>query len=57
MNVVVEAILRAYVNWKQDDWKGLYSLAQIAIRSRPTTFIGINPFFLQYGYKVDLIQL
>ena len=57
MNAVVEAILRAYVNWKQDDWKGLCSLAQIAIRSRPATSTGVSPFFLQHGYEVDPIQL
>ena len=56
MNAVVEAYLRAFINWKQDDWAPLCPVAQIAIKGRNAVSTGVSPFFLQHGYDVDPIQ-
>lgn len=57
MNSVVEAYLRAYVNWDQSNWAKLLGIAMIAIRARQAVSTGVSPFFLQHGYYVDPIQL
>lgn len=56
MNSVVEAYLRAYVDWSQDDWAKWIPAAQIAIKGRVATATGVSPFFLQHGYDVDAVQ-
>ena len=56
MNSTVEAYLRAFVNWDQDNWAELCPAAQIAIKGRTATSTGVSPFFLQHGYEVDPIQ-
>jgi len=56
MNAVVEAYLRAYINWAQDDWSQRCPAAQIAIKGRNATSTGVSPFFLQHGYDVDAVQ-
>ncbi|KAF9696002.1 hypothetical protein EKO04_006265 [Ascochyta lentis] len=57
MNSVVEAYLRAYINWAQDDWSAWVPMAQIAIKGRVATSTGFSPFFLQHGYDVDPVQI
>lgn len=57
MNSTVEAYLRAFVNWAQNNWAELCPMAQAAIRGRPATSTKVSPFFLQHGYEADLIQL
>lgn len=56
MNSVVEAYLRAYVDWTQSDWSGWLPAAQIAIKGRAAASTGVSPFFVQHGYDVDVIQ-
>ncbi len=56
MNSVVEAYLRAYVNWSQNDWAPMCPIAQIAIKGRNAASTGFSPFFLQHGYDVDPLQ-
>lgn len=56
MNSVVEAYLRAYVDWTQNDWAQWIPAAQIAIKGRVASSTGVSPFFLQHGYDVDPIQ-
>jgi hypothetical protein len=41
----------------QDDWASLLPVAMLAINNRNTTSTGISPFFLTYGYDVDLLDL
>jgi transposase InsO family protein len=57
MNSVLEAYIRAFVNWAQDNWALLCPMAQIAINGRDATSTGVAPFFLQHGYNVDPLQL
>jgi hypothetical protein len=56
MNAVVEAYLRAYINWTQTDWARWTTTAQIAIKGRIAISTGVSPFFLQHGYNVDPVQ-
>ena len=49
MNRVVEDILRAFVNYKQDNWDQLLPLCEFAINSSYQTSVGNTPFFLNYG--------
>lgn len=56
MNAVVEAYLRAFTNWAQDDWSQRCPAAQIAIKGRNAASTGVSPFFLQHGYDVDAVQ-
>ena len=54
MNSTIEAYLRAFVNWNQKNWAKLYSFVQLAVKNREAFLIGMSPFFLQYGYDVDI---
>ena len=57
MNSTVEAYLRAYVSWNQDDWVKWLPMAAIAIKRREARSTKVSPFFLQHGYNVDPLQL
>ena len=57
MNAVVEAYLRAYVQWDQKNWAKFLGMAMIAIRGRQASSTGVSPFFLQHGYHVDPVEL
>ena len=57
MNAVVEAYLRAYVQWDQKNWSKFLGMAMIAIRGRQASSTGVSPFFLQHGYNVDPIEI
>jgi hypothetical protein len=57
MNAVIEAYLRAYVQWDQKNWAKFLGMAMIAIRGRQAASTGVSPFFLQHGYHVDPIEL
>ena len=56
-NQVVEHYLRCYTIYLQDDWAGLLPIVMLAINNRNATSIGISPFFLIYGYDIDLLDL
>ena len=56
MNSVVEAYLRAFIDWNQKDWAKWTAAAQIAIKGRVATSTGVSPFFVQHGYDVDPVQ-
>ena len=49
MNRLVEDILRAFVNHKQDIWDTLLPLCEFAINSWQLASVGNTPFFLGYG--------
>ena len=59
MNRLVEDILRAFVNPKQDNWDTLLPLCEFAINSSRQASTGNTPFFLSYGLHprapVDLV--
>ncbi len=56
-NQVVEHYLRCYTTYLQDNWASLLPVAMLAINNRNATSTGISPFFLTYGYNVDLLDL
>ncbi|TPX16414.1 uncharacterized protein E0L32_012424 [Thyridium curvatum] len=49
LNQVLEAYLRNYVNYDQDNWVELLPLAQFAYNSAPTETTKVSPFFANYG--------
>ena len=57
MNATIEAYLRSFVSWRQDDWKENLGMAKIAITARQSQSTRMSPFFLQHGYDVDPIQI
>jgi hypothetical protein len=56
-NQEVQAYLRAYATYTQEDWGSLLPVAMLAINNRDTKPTGMNPFFITHGYHVDAIQL
>ena len=46
----MEAYLRAFVNFKQNDWAGLLPIAKFAYNNAKNASTGHNPFELNYGY-------
>ena len=53
---ILETYLRAYVNFKQDNWAELLLTAQIAYNTIPVKLTGVSPFFANYGQEPDLRQ-
>ena len=50
MNRVIEDILRAFVNHRQNNWDELLPLCEFAINDLQQGSTGDTPFFLNYGY-------
>ena len=50
VNQTMEAYLRCYVNYKQNNWVDLLPLAQYAYNSAESEGTGVTPFFANYGY-------
>ncbi len=46
----MEAYLRAFVNWEQDNWAKLLPMAEFAYNNVKNTSTGHTPFELNYGY-------
>ncbi|KAM4063533.1 integrase core domain-containing protein [Hirsutella rhossiliensis] len=57
MNQEIEAYLRAYVSYVQDDWGELCPAAQLALNNRESAATKISPFFAEHGYHVDPISV
>ncbi|KAM4061938.1 reverse transcriptase (RNA-dependent DNA polymerase) [Hirsutella rhossiliensis] len=57
MNQEVEAYLRAYVSYVQDDWGELLPAAQLALNNRESAATKISPFFAEHGYHVAPISV
>ncbi|KAM4064086.1 reverse transcriptase (RNA-dependent DNA polymerase) [Hirsutella rhossiliensis] len=57
MNQEIEAYLRAYVSYVQDDWGELLPAAQLALNNRESATTKISPFFAEHGYHVDPISV
>ena len=52
----MEAYLHCYVNYKQNNWVELLSLAQYAYNSAESEGTGITPFFANYGYTLTVYE-
>src|SRR5215212_340831 len=48
MNRTLEDMLRAFVNYKQDDWDTYLSAAEFAYNSAPNASMGMTPFKMVY---------
>ena len=48
-NQTLEQYLRAYVNYRQDNWVQLLPLAQFAFNNSKCV-TGISPFYANYGF-------
>ena len=56
-NAEVEAYIRMFVSYAQDNWHSLLPSAQLAINGRDSTSTGVSPFFLMHGYHLEPLQL
>uniref|UniRef100_A0A093Y1I0 Transposon Tf2-6 polyprotein n=1 Tax=Talaromyces marneffei PM1 TaxID=1077442 RepID=A0A093Y1I0_TALMA len=56
MNEILEAYLRAFCTWQQDDWSAWLPFAEFAQNNHPSATTSLSPFFANYGYHphVDL---
>ncbi len=52
-NSTMEAYLRAFVNFKQDDWVRLLPIAEFAYNNAKNASTGYTPFELKYGYHLQ----
>ncbi len=48
---MIEAYLRAFVHWEQDDWARLLSMVEFAYNNTKNTSTGHTPFELNYSYN------
>ena len=56
-NQEIQAYLRAFVAYNQDDWKRWLPLAQIALNGKPAASTGISPFFMTHGYETRAVEM
>ncbi len=50
-NNMMEAYLKAFVNWEQDDWARLLLMAEFTYNNAKNTSTGHTPFKLNCGYN------
>jgi hypothetical protein len=56
INQTMEAYLRCYVNYKQDNWVELLPLAQFVYNSSESEGNGVTPFYANVGYTPEVYQ-
>jgi hypothetical protein len=56
INQELEAYLRCFISYYQDDWEQLLPIATLAINGRTLFVTGFNPFFATHGYDIKLIK-
>lgn len=57
MNQTVEAYVRSFINYAQDNWSSLMPMAELAINNHDASSTNVSPFFLMHGYHVSPIIL
>jgi hypothetical protein len=57
MNQELEAYLRCFVSYYQNDWEQLLPIVMLAINSRTSFVTGFSPFFAIYGYDIKPIEI
>jgi hypothetical protein len=50
LNQTIEAYLRSFVNYEQNDWVSLLPMAEFAYNNSVTTATGLSPFYANYGF-------
>lgn len=56
MNQTIEAYIRIFTNYDQDDWVGLLPYAELAINNRDAASTKVSPFFLMHGYHIEPVK-
>jgi hypothetical protein len=56
MNQELEAYLRCFVSYYQNDWEQLLPIIMLAINSRTSSVIGFSSFFATHGYNIEPIE-
>src|SRR5690349_18114577 len=54
VNVIIEAYLRAFVNYMQDDWSEWLDMSEFVYNNSKHTASGFSLFFLKHGYDADM---
>jgi hypothetical protein len=50
LNQTIEAYLRAFVSYEQDDWVSLLPMAEFAYNNSTTNATDMSPFYANYGF-------
>jgi len=51
MNQVIEAYLRSYCNYEQNDWASMLAMAEYAYNNSKHSSTKISPFYANYGFE------
>jgi len=51
MNQVIEAYLRSYCNYEQNDWSEMLAMAEYAYNNSKHSTMKISPFYANYSYE------
>jgi hypothetical protein len=54
INAIFEQYLRAYMNFRQNDWVDWLPLAEFALNNAVSETTGFFPFFANYGFNSKL---
>ena len=50
LNQTIEAYLRSFISYEQDDWVSLLPMAEFAYNNSTTNATGVSPFYANYGF-------
>jgi len=56
MNQTLKQYLRCYINYRQNDWVQLLSVAQLTFNSTTTKVISMSSFFANYEFKLKTFK-
>ncbi len=56
MNQTLKQYLRCYINYRQNDWVQLLSVAQLTFNSTTTEVISVSSFFANYEFKSKTLK-
>jgi len=56
MNQTLKQYLRCYINYRQNDWIQLLSVAQLTFNSATTKVISMSSFFANYEFKSETLK-
>jgi hypothetical protein len=54
INIILEQYLKAYMNFRQNDWVGWFPLAEFASNKAVSETTGFSPFFANYEFNSKL---